>query len=68
MTPERFEEIKRISTGLGSIGLLAGIIIELIAEVTRWQDRARLYHNHIVILQEDCEALVMQQDSEAIVQ
>lgn len=37
MTPERFEEIKRISTGLGNIGLLAGIIAELIAEVTRLQ-------------------------------
>lgn len=37
MTPERFEEIKRISTGLGNIGLLAGIIAELITEVQRLQ-------------------------------
>lgn len=38
------------------------------AEVTRWQERARLYHNHLVILQEDCEALVLQRDTEAIIQ
>lgn len=28
------------------------------AEVTRWQDRARLYHNHLVMLQRDTEAVV----------
>lgn len=56
MTPKRFEEIKRMSAGLGNIGLLCGIIAELIAEVTRWQARARLYHNTIVELQRDREA------------
>lgn len=35
MTPERWAEIKKISTGLGSHGLLVGIIHELIAEVER---------------------------------
>lgn len=58
MTPERFEQIKRISVGLGNVGLLAGIIAELIAEVTRWQDRARLYHDHLVMLQRDTEAII----------
>lgn len=28
------------------------------AEVTRWQDRARLYHNHIVMMQQDREAVI----------
>lgn len=37
MTPERWTEIKKISTGLGSHGLLVGIIHELIAEVERLQ-------------------------------
>lgn len=35
MTPERLAEIQKIATGLGSHGLLVGIIHELIAEVER---------------------------------
>lgn len=30
----------------------------LVEEVVRWQERARLYHNHLVMLRRDTEAVI----------
>lgn len=57
MKPERWEEIKRISAGIGNVGLLAGIVAELVAEIERLATEHATARNTIVNLLGENRAL-----------